>query len=296
MAPTPKEKTHECAVCAKAFRHKGNLMRHMQLHDPDNKHGGGSMMIKAEGGGYDGSQLIDDEYYEDEEDLPCEVDTDAEGGGGGGNVSIVTTADGGTAALLEATGSADGTIAITLDAQTQQLINQSGNGEQVMFVVQYPDEGDGNGGQGTPTVVAVQGGGASTSSAVAAPRIISRGGRVTRSSAKGGSGGGGGSSNSTGKDLLVCFGFLLLTFSLSFFPADLATLFVPMTSGEEVKPSLSNGGDGSGVSGMSSAPAIAPFDPSAESAISLEEQLQKQKDLEACFGFKVRAFLILNLC
>ncbi|GIY28549.1 hypothetical protein CDAR_409531 [Caerostris darwini] len=35
VKPEPKEKTHVCAICFKAFRHKGNLMRHHAIHDPD---------------------------------------------------------------------------------------------------------------------------------------------------------------------------------------------------------------------------------------------------------------------
>lgn len=35
VKPEPKEKTHICGVCFKAFRHKGNLMRHYVIHDPD---------------------------------------------------------------------------------------------------------------------------------------------------------------------------------------------------------------------------------------------------------------------
>src|SRR5699024_755171 len=109
----------------------GNLIRHMQLHDPESKN---SLMMKQEGS-FDHSQLIDDEYYEDEDEEAME--TDAEGGnsnsngnnGNGNNTVSIVTADGTGAALLE--GGAEGeTIAITLDPQTQQLIN-SGN-EQVM--------------------------------------------------------------------------------------------------------------------------------------------------------------------
>lgn len=176
MAPTPKEKTHECAQCNKAFRHKGNLIRHMTLHDPDSKN---ALLLKQEGS-FDHSQLIDDEYYEDEDE---DMETDAEGGEGGGRdnqqVSIVTT-DGGQ--LIEAGGEDGSTIAITIDPQTQQLINSAGGNEQVMFVVQYPDGSDGTGqlqitnGSG---VVAV-----SATSTSSTPRIISRGGRVTRSGGK----------------------------------------------------------------------------------------------------------------
>ena len=31
----PKVKTYECPECGKSFRHKGNLIRHMALHDPE---------------------------------------------------------------------------------------------------------------------------------------------------------------------------------------------------------------------------------------------------------------------
>ena len=30
-----QEKTHECPECQRTFRHKGNLIRHMALHDPE---------------------------------------------------------------------------------------------------------------------------------------------------------------------------------------------------------------------------------------------------------------------
>lgn len=36
VAPPPREKTHECSDCHKTFAHRGNLLRHMALHDPDN--------------------------------------------------------------------------------------------------------------------------------------------------------------------------------------------------------------------------------------------------------------------
>ena len=32
---TLQEKTHECPECQRTFRHKGNLIRHMALHDPE---------------------------------------------------------------------------------------------------------------------------------------------------------------------------------------------------------------------------------------------------------------------
>lgn len=35
IPPTPKPKTHVCPDCEKSFSHKGNLIRHMAIHDPD---------------------------------------------------------------------------------------------------------------------------------------------------------------------------------------------------------------------------------------------------------------------
>lgn len=35
VPPCPREKTHECPECGRTFRHKGNLIRHMAVHDPD---------------------------------------------------------------------------------------------------------------------------------------------------------------------------------------------------------------------------------------------------------------------
>lgn len=35
IPPPPQEKTHACPECDRSFRHKGNLIRHMALHDPD---------------------------------------------------------------------------------------------------------------------------------------------------------------------------------------------------------------------------------------------------------------------
>lgn len=35
VPPSPREKTHECPECGRTFRHKGNLIRHMAVHDPD---------------------------------------------------------------------------------------------------------------------------------------------------------------------------------------------------------------------------------------------------------------------
>ena len=35
VPPTPKEKTLECSQCKKAFRYKGNLIRHMSYEHPE---------------------------------------------------------------------------------------------------------------------------------------------------------------------------------------------------------------------------------------------------------------------
>lgn len=37
MPPIPLEKVHSCPDCKRAFSRKGNLMRHMAMHDPDSK-------------------------------------------------------------------------------------------------------------------------------------------------------------------------------------------------------------------------------------------------------------------
>lgn len=34
----PKEKTHTCHECNRTFAHKGNLIRHLAVHDPDSGH------------------------------------------------------------------------------------------------------------------------------------------------------------------------------------------------------------------------------------------------------------------
>lgn len=34
----PKEKTHSCQECKRTFAHKGNLIRHLAVHDPDSGH------------------------------------------------------------------------------------------------------------------------------------------------------------------------------------------------------------------------------------------------------------------
>lgn len=69
VAVTPKEKTQKCPTCGKAFRHKGNLMRHMTQHDPENKNTK-IMHVKSESG--DGNfvvvELIQDDQEEEYDD------------------------------------------------------------------------------------------------------------------------------------------------------------------------------------------------------------------------------------
>ena len=35
VPPVPRERQHECGDCHKTFAHRGNLLKHMVLHDPD---------------------------------------------------------------------------------------------------------------------------------------------------------------------------------------------------------------------------------------------------------------------
>jgi transcriptional repressor CTCF len=80
VPPQPKEKTHECPECGRAFRHKGNLIRHMAVHDPESSAQEKALALKL--GRQKKIQIIDgqqvevmtaddseeEEEYEDEED------------------------------------------------------------------------------------------------------------------------------------------------------------------------------------------------------------------------------------
>lgn len=160
VPPVPKEKTHECAQCSKAFRHKGNLIRHMSLHDPDAKNN-----LAKDSDMMGNSQLIDDEYYEDEDDYELGDDPT--------QVSIVTTDTSG--AILDSSAATDGSIQITLD---QQLIDSSN--DQVMLLLVSQESGDTSNGQSTADTATT----ATVTATASTPRIISRSARVTRSSAK----------------------------------------------------------------------------------------------------------------
>ncbi|XP_055951233.1 transcriptional repressor CTCF-like [Argiope bruennichi] len=65
VKPEPKEKTHICAVCYRAFRHKGNLMRHFAVHDPDATISEKELAMQLG----ESRRLGDDEDGEDDEEL-----------------------------------------------------------------------------------------------------------------------------------------------------------------------------------------------------------------------------------
>lgn len=166
--PTPKEKTHECAQCSKTFRHKGNLIRHMTLHDTDVKR------VKVENGSHmDNTQLIDDEVYEgetDEEEMEETFDDPS--------VSMMSE-DG--SSMFEGAGTVNPDGSITLVSDTHQLINPNG-GDQVMLLVQCPEGSEASAGtshfsapnEEQSTLVAV------ANPVYTTPRIISRNARITR--------------------------------------------------------------------------------------------------------------------
>ncbi|XP_022832847.1 uncharacterized protein LOC111360828 isoform X2 [Spodoptera litura] len=46
VAKPPKEKTHSCHECKRMFAHKGNLIRHLAVHDPDSGHHERALALK----------------------------------------------------------------------------------------------------------------------------------------------------------------------------------------------------------------------------------------------------------
>lgn len=66
VPPPPREKTHECSECHKYFAHRGNLLQHMQLHDPENAAALREEMVRA--GYVEGQEGSEDEDL-DEDDL-----------------------------------------------------------------------------------------------------------------------------------------------------------------------------------------------------------------------------------
>lgn len=81
MAPKPKEKNHKCpnSSCTRSFRHKGNLIRHMALHDPDSSVREEAMALKM--GRRKRIQIIDGqqvEIYQSNDDSEEEEDEEDE--------------------------------------------------------------------------------------------------------------------------------------------------------------------------------------------------------------------------
>lgn len=66
MPPSPKEKTHQCPTCSRAFRHKGNLIRHMAVHDPDSAAKAEQIALKA--GRQKRIHLVDGQLLSENED------------------------------------------------------------------------------------------------------------------------------------------------------------------------------------------------------------------------------------
>jgi len=69
VPPQPRDKQHECAECGRTFRHKGNLIRHMAIHDPDSSAHEKALALKL--GRQKRIQIIDGQQVEvidDEED------------------------------------------------------------------------------------------------------------------------------------------------------------------------------------------------------------------------------------
>lgn len=64
VPPKPKEKNHKCpnSLCTRSFRHKGNLIRHMALHDPDSSVREEAMALKM--GRRKRIQIIDGQQVE----------------------------------------------------------------------------------------------------------------------------------------------------------------------------------------------------------------------------------------
>ncbi|XP_058125983.1 transcriptional repressor CTCFL-like [Anopheles ziemanni] len=74
VVPTPKAKTHVCPSCPRSFRHRGNLMRHMAMHDPE------SQLHEEQAALREGRQKKVQITLEEEMDDEEEEDEKAEGG------------------------------------------------------------------------------------------------------------------------------------------------------------------------------------------------------------------------
>lgn len=133
----------------------------MSLHDPDLKN-----QNSKDYDSMNDSQLIDDEIYEDEDDDMME------------DVSLMADDSSGNIQLNSNSTVGDGTISITIDNATHQLISSN---NELMLVVQVPNNEAGE--TANATTVAATENGQPTVVSVSTPRIISRSGRVTRSAA-----------------------------------------------------------------------------------------------------------------
>lgn len=72
VPPPPREKTNKCPDCGRAFRHNGNLMRHMAVHDPESSTQQKQLALKI--GRQKKIQIIDGQQVE----VMPGVDSDAE--------------------------------------------------------------------------------------------------------------------------------------------------------------------------------------------------------------------------
>ncbi len=79
VPPAPREKQHECSECNRSFRHKGNLIRHMAIHDPESTAQERQLALKI--GRQKRIQIIDGQQVEviDDDDEDDEDEEDDEG-------------------------------------------------------------------------------------------------------------------------------------------------------------------------------------------------------------------------
>ncbi|XP_054273871.1 transcriptional repressor CTCF-like isoform X3 [Macrosteles quadrilineatus] len=125
IPPPPREKTHECPECQRAFRHKGNLIRHMSVHDPESSAHEKAVALKI--GRQKKIQIIDGQQVEV---MPGEDDEDEEDEMDGSMVSM-EGADGQQYVVLEVIQLQDS------DGQEQAVAVMAGEGiEQAVAALQ----------------------------------------------------------------------------------------------------------------------------------------------------------------
>ena len=61
VPPQPRDKQHDCAECGRSFRHKGNLIRHMAIHDPESSSHERALALKM--GRQKRIQVITNDFY-----------------------------------------------------------------------------------------------------------------------------------------------------------------------------------------------------------------------------------------